>query len=234
MLPIDRFMLHRIGELSAELRVAFESFRFQGAINGPAHPCTTREHCAHSRAGLAEFINMYLNKFYFEIVKDRLYLDLPSATTRRSAQTAMEATLRLLIAALAPVAPHLADELHGFHSGINPTVRRPRPQLQSPSAHRTHPRLSDSIRACSPDGPRCQRSGTIRLGQHAGRLCALSDGRQIVRWKRCAACGILSLCVPSRLTPTPGAANWGGQHRSGCRDYHRSAGCRDSGAVPSA
>lgn len=50
----------------------------------------------------------------------RLYLDKQDETKRRSAQTVMHYTVQAISTYIAPIACHLAEELHGFNKGVDP------------------------------------------------------------------------------------------------------------------
>jgi isoleucyl-tRNA synthetase len=104
---IDQFMLHRIHALSAEMVEGYESYNMVGVSQA-----------------LSGFVTQYLNSFTFEIYKDRLYLDEEASTSRRSAQTVMHYTLQALSTYIAPIACHLAEELHSFQDGVDPAVTK--------------------------------------------------------------------------------------------------------------
>lgn len=103
MQDIDKFMLHRLYCLSEVMSTSYDSYNM----------------VAVSQA-LSSFINSYLNSFSFEIYKDRLYLSNEDDRKRRSAQTVMHYTVQALSTYIAPVACHLAEELHGFNQGVDP------------------------------------------------------------------------------------------------------------------
>lgn len=103
--PIDRYMLHQLAALDATIVDMYEQYQFASVCDA-----------------LSSFMTGYLNGFCFEIYKDRLYLEPSGSATRRAAQTVMEHVLRVLTRGLAPIACHLAEELHSFRSGIDPAV----------------------------------------------------------------------------------------------------------------
>lgn len=53
----------------------------------------------------------FLSNFYLDVAKDRLYIRAPDSKNRRSCQTVLYHTLRCMAAALAPIAPHTAEDL---------------------------------------------------------------------------------------------------------------------------
>jgi isoleucyl-tRNA synthetase len=60
---------------------------------------------------LMHFINTDLSSFYFDISKDRLYLAAPNSLRRRAFQTTANFLLRHLLCIIAPILPHLAEEV---------------------------------------------------------------------------------------------------------------------------
>ncbi len=54
---------------------------------------------------------MTLSFFYFDIVKDSLYTSAPRAVSRRAVQTVYNELLQVLVRLLAPVTPHLAEDI---------------------------------------------------------------------------------------------------------------------------
>jgi hypothetical protein len=66
--------------------------------------------------GLVNFATVDLSAFYFEVVKDRLYADATDSLRRRSTQTVLRHTLDALTAALAPIAPFTAQDIHRYYS----------------------------------------------------------------------------------------------------------------------
>ena len=52
-----------------------------------------------------------LSAFYFDIIKDRLYCDQEGSSKRRSTVTVLYHLLRGVLQSVAPIAPHLAEEV---------------------------------------------------------------------------------------------------------------------------
>lgn len=69
---IDRLVLHEFNKLTAAITDAFDSFTFNHAVHD-----------------LFRFSSATLSAFYFDIVKDRLYLMRADSPSRRSAQTVL-------------------------------------------------------------------------------------------------------------------------------------------------
>ncbi|MET1026272.1 MAG: class I tRNA ligase family protein, partial [Dongiaceae bacterium] len=93
MPELDRWVLHRIAELSAKTKETADSFDF--------HPWFTELH---------NFCAVDLSAFYFDIRKDALYCDAPTSTTRRAVRTVLYELLNHLTAWLAPVLCFTAEE----------------------------------------------------------------------------------------------------------------------------
>ena len=100
---IDRFVLHRIVAMTSELEEGYEAYNNIAACQG-----------------LSTFVTSYLMGFVFEIYKDRLYLDAARSQRRRAAQTVLYAALQAIKKGVAPIACHLAEELHAFEAGVDP------------------------------------------------------------------------------------------------------------------
>ncbi len=94
---LDRYMLHRINEVFAEVQEAFESFQFYRFFQ------TVQNFCV-----------VDLSNFYLDIAKDRLYISSPDAQRRRSCQTVMKIALENLAKAIAPVLCHMAEDIWQF------------------------------------------------------------------------------------------------------------------------
>jgi isoleucyl-tRNA synthetase len=93
MPPLERFILHRLWELDGQVRAAFEAYAFQDVIRP-----------------LLEFCQNELSALFFDIRRDSLYCDLPTATKRRAARTVMDAAFERLTAWLAPLIPFTMEE----------------------------------------------------------------------------------------------------------------------------
>ncbi len=91
---LDRYMLHRIGEVFDEVTEAFESFQFFRFFQ------TVQNFCV-----------VDLSNFYLDIAKDRLYISAPDSPRRRSCQTVLAVALENLAKAIAPVLCHMAEDI---------------------------------------------------------------------------------------------------------------------------
>jgi isoleucyl-tRNA synthetase len=96
MPELERWVLHRLAELDAELRAATEGFDFN----------------RYSRL-LTTFANEDLSAFFFDIRKDSLYCDAPSSLKRRAYRTVLDNVFHALVRWLAPVLCFTTEEVWG-------------------------------------------------------------------------------------------------------------------------
>ncbi|GAB5364954.1 hypothetical protein AAMO2058_001014700 [Amorphochlora amoebiformis] len=81
---IDRYILSRLSETMKEVDNAYNTYNFAGAVQS-----------------LNRFCVSDLSNFYLDTAKDRLYIPAANSPRRRSCQTAV-----------APILPHMAEDLH--------------------------------------------------------------------------------------------------------------------------
>jgi isoleucyl-tRNA synthetase len=91
---LDRYMLHRMGEVFAEVQDAFDSFQFSRFFQTVQNLCTVD-----------------LSNFYLDIAKDRLYISATDTLRRRSCQTVIAIAVENLARAIAPVLCHMAEDI---------------------------------------------------------------------------------------------------------------------------
>ncbi|MGD2180624.1 isoleucine--tRNA ligase [Lusitaniella coriacea] len=94
---LDKYMLHRITEVFADVTAAFESFQFFRFFQ------TVQNFCV-----------VDLSNFYLDVAKDRLYISDLNSPRRRSCQTVLAVALENLARAIAPVLSHLAEDIWQF------------------------------------------------------------------------------------------------------------------------
>ena len=94
LLPIDRWILHRLQQLTQRVRSAYESYEFHILYHG-----------------LHNFCAVDLSAIYLDVLKDRVYTSGRTSRLRRSAQTAMHEVLVSLVRLMAPVLSFTADEV---------------------------------------------------------------------------------------------------------------------------
>jgi isoleucyl-tRNA synthetase len=94
LLPIDRFILHRLQQLVERVRAAYRDYEFHILY-----------HSLHN------FCAVDLSAFYLDVLKDRVYTSGRGSRLRRSAQTAMYEVLVSLVKLMAPVLSFTAEEV---------------------------------------------------------------------------------------------------------------------------
>lgn len=94
MLLVDQYMLHLLQDYGIKITEAYKEYDFGKVI----------------RLMLA-FINRELSNFYFSIIKDRLYCEDEKHLKRRSCQTVLDEALDVITRSVAPILPHLAEEI---------------------------------------------------------------------------------------------------------------------------
>jgi isoleucyl-tRNA synthetase len=93
MPQLERLMLHRLAELDALVREAYEAFDYKRIF-----------------AALNAFMTVDLSAFYFDVRKDALYCDPVSSLTRKACLTVLEHLFRCTVAWLAPMLCFTAEE----------------------------------------------------------------------------------------------------------------------------
>ncbi|PZU07469.1 isoleucine--tRNA ligase [Sphingomonas sp.] len=96
MPELERYMLHLLASLDAELKSATEAFEFN----------------RYARA-LGDFCNNDLSAFYFDIRKDSLYCDGAADRTRRAYRTVLDILFQALVRYAAPILCFTAEEVWG-------------------------------------------------------------------------------------------------------------------------
>lgn len=91
---LDQYMLHRTGEVFAEITTAFEEYEF-----------------FHFFQTVQNFCVVDLSNFYLDIAKDRLYISDTRSLRRRSCQTVLAMIVENLARAIAPVLCHTAEDI---------------------------------------------------------------------------------------------------------------------------
>jgi len=94
MEELDRWALHRLQEMNELILRAYENFEFHLVYHN-----------------LHNFCVLDLSSFYLDIIKDRLYVSSQKSMARRSAQTALNEILQVLVRLMAPVLSFTADEV---------------------------------------------------------------------------------------------------------------------------
>ncbi len=94
MLPLDRWVLTRLNGLIVKVEEAYLDYEFHVV--------------SHL---INDFCVVDLSSFYLDIIKDRLYCELPDSLQRRSAQTALFLVLDTLTKMFAPILAFTCDEI---------------------------------------------------------------------------------------------------------------------------
>ena len=100
---LDKYMLHVLYAYCKDADEAFESL-----------------HLTKFSYVLHDVVHKDLSTFYFECIKDRLYCEARAGERRRATQTVLHHFLVQLVKTIAPVVPHLAEEValhHPFEQG---------------------------------------------------------------------------------------------------------------------
>ena len=94
MEELDQYMLRQTCGFAADVRSAYEEFAFHRIYHRVNHFCIVD-----------------LSAFYFDVLKDRLYISAPKSQARRSAQTAVWRIGEALVRLLAPVMTFTCEEI---------------------------------------------------------------------------------------------------------------------------
>ena len=107
MHELDRWILHRLQDLTERVLKAYDRFEF--------HPVF---HSLHN------FCVLDLSSFYLDIIKDRLYVSSKKSSARKSAQTALQEILEALVRLMAPILSFTAEEIwqHMKNTARSPSV----------------------------------------------------------------------------------------------------------------
>ncbi len=102
MPELEKWMLHRVHEINARVRIHFEAFDFLNLYT------TVHNFCANE-----------LSSFYFDIRKDSLYCDAPDSLKRKACRYVMYHVLSNLLRWLAPVLVSTSEEAWRYlHPGM--------------------------------------------------------------------------------------------------------------------
>jgi len=94
MHPLDQYMLRQTAAFAADVRAAYDDFSFHKIYHRVNHFCIVD-----------------LSAFYFDVLKDRLYISTPKSIFRRSAQTAIWRIGEALARLLAPIMTFTCEEI---------------------------------------------------------------------------------------------------------------------------
>jgi len=91
---LDRYLLRLRDSFVSEAKTEYDGYAFSRVYGA-----------------LQQFAVSDLSNFYLDIAKDRLYISAPDEARRRSCQTVMAAILEAMAAVLAPILPHMAEDI---------------------------------------------------------------------------------------------------------------------------
>eukprot|EP00210_Caulerpa_lentillifera_P007338 g7014.t1 len=91
---LDGFILGRFYQLSHQVEAAYSSYQFPKFFST-----------------IQRFVTSDLSNFYLDIAKDRLYIQSKDSYSRRSCQTVLHELLLGLMSYIAPILPHLAEDV---------------------------------------------------------------------------------------------------------------------------
>ena len=94
MPELERWVLHRLASLDAQVRQGYDAYDFQGVFQA-----------------LFSFATSDLSAFYFDIRKDALYCEAPDSIRRRAARTVLDLLFSRLTLWLAPILPFTAEDV---------------------------------------------------------------------------------------------------------------------------
>jgi isoleucyl-tRNA synthetase len=97
LLELDRWVLHRLQELTEKVIGSYRRFEYHSIYQA-----------------IYNFCVLTLSSFYLDVLKDRLYVSAPRSQERRSAQTALNEILGVLVRLVAPIIPFTADEVWAY------------------------------------------------------------------------------------------------------------------------
>lgn len=100
MTLLDRYILHQLYTLDQTCQSAYDSFDFPQVVRR-----------------LSEFASSTLSTLYFDVAKDSLYADSPDSKTRSHALAVLSQILDTFSSILAPITPHLVEEIDHFRRG---------------------------------------------------------------------------------------------------------------------
>lgn len=114
-----RFLLGNLHDWKAENSIAYHDlpeidqhalFQLENVVKNIKESYETYEFFKIYQM-IQRFAIVDLSNFYFDVAKDRLYVGGASSFTRRSCQTVLAAHLLSIVRVIAPILPHLAEDV---------------------------------------------------------------------------------------------------------------------------
>jgi isoleucyl-tRNA synthetase len=172
--PLDRWALDNLAVLVRKLRSAYLDYEF---------------HTVFHR--LLEYCTVDLSQNYFDVLKDRLYLELPDDPRRRASQTVLYEILRHLVLLSAPILsftseeiwktmPHRSgdpDSVHLCDFPDDPPAEWDAPNVRAAfeELHKIRARVQEAIEARRPKSKGERLPGQIGSSQEAS-VCLTAEG----------------------------------------------------------
>ena len=97
MNELDQYAMMRAKQLIEKVIKSYETYEFHTVYQAVHNFCT-----------------IDMSAFYLDIIKDRLYIEPVSSSSRKAAQTVLYDVLVALVKLVAPILPHTADEIWRF------------------------------------------------------------------------------------------------------------------------
>ena len=102
---LDKYMLGKLSELLKDIDDAYSRYDYSVVVQS-----------------LLRFSTADLSNFYLDVAKDRLYISHVDDFRRRSAQTVISKVLDGFAVAIAPILPHMAEDIHLNRKGAAGSV----------------------------------------------------------------------------------------------------------------
>ncbi|XP_011689136.1 PREDICTED: isoleucine--tRNA ligase, mitochondrial [Wasmannia auropunctata] len=97
-LYLDKYMLHALHQYNKEIQGLYDNYLYH-------HACKL----------ITNFLTNTVSPVYCHLIKDRLYCDEAASPTRLAAVEVTRGTLTVLARSIAPIVPHLAEEVWLYH-----------------------------------------------------------------------------------------------------------------------
>lgn len=94
LLPIDKWAIDKLNKLIEKVKNSYKNFEFHQVYHG-----------------IHKFCVVDMSNFYLDVLKDRLYVELPDGIARRSAQTTIYLILNAMTKLLAPILAFTSEEI---------------------------------------------------------------------------------------------------------------------------
>ncbi|TFK19817.1 isoleucyl-tRNA synthetase [Coprinopsis marcescibilis] len=166
---VAKYVMHELYILEQKALEGYSTYNFPKVVGALTH-----------------FSNITLSSFYFDITKDCLYANPVDSVERRGVVTVLKHILHSLTKIMAPILPHLAEEIHatwrknGESGSVFMTPWKPLgPEWQDLDASRKVGMYRELRAAVSPLLERARKDGHIRSSLEAGVDIIIPDEAQV-------------------------------------------------------